>query len=479
MKSSGSPGEPGLSPLEKALRAFTRIKPEEGATSLILLASIFLILTAYYLIKPVREGWLSVSVIQGLTKLEVKAYSAFGQTLLLLLFVPLYARLASVLNRRALIVRVGCFFIVALFVFWLLQPGLMSESVPYAGVAFYLFVGIFSVALVAQFWAFASDLYGIERGRRLFPLVAVGASSGAVVGSWIGERLVRLDSLEAFDLILVSLVPLALALWLAVRADRRGAYGHPSQVTQNRWMEPAAPSNEGAFNLIARHNYLLATAIMMMVFNWVVASGDNVLFGLVQEVLEEDLATGGTVAGTPEFSRLLKDATTAFYGDLYFWINLIGLFLQAFIVSRLVELGGFRLLVMTTPLISLAAYVSMAIAPVLGIIKAMKIAENSSNYSIQNTARHMLWLPTTKAMLYQAKPAVDTFFVRVGDGLAAATVLVGTRLLDLTLLQFVYVNIALVVVWIGLSVYIGREHRRMRLAEQQRQDPQAAAAITR
>ena len=479
MKSSGSQGEPALSPLEKALRAFARVKPEEGATSLILLASIFLILTAYYLIKPVREGWLSVSVIQGLTKLEVKAYSAFGQTLLLLLFVPIYARLAAILNRRALILRVGCFFMVVLFVFWLLQPGFVTDRVPYVGVIFYLFVGIFSVALVAQFWAFASDLYGIERGRRLFPLVAVGASSGAVLGSWIGERLVRLEWLEAFDLILISLLPLAAALWLAGRADRRGAYGHPSLVTQNRWHEPAAPSNEGAFTLIARHRYLTATAVMIMIFSWVVASGDNVLFGLVQQMLEEDVVAGVAAAGTPEFSRLMKNATTAFYSDLYFWINLIGLFLQAFIVSRLVELGGFRLLVMTTPIISLAAYVSMAIAPVLGIVKAMKIAENSSNYSIQNTARHMLWLPTTKAMLYQAKPAVDTFFVRFGDGLAAATVMVGTRLFDLTLFQFVYINIVLIVIWIGLSAYIGREHRRMRLAEEQRQQMETVAAFTR
>ncbi len=478
MKSSSSENDPGLSPLERALRAFTRIKPEEGATSLMLLASIFLILTAYYLIKPVREGWLSVSVIQGLTKLEIKAYSAFGQTILLLLMVPIYARLAALINRRKLINRVGYFFIVVLLVFWLLQPGFITDRAPYAGVAFYLFVGIFSVGLVAQFWAFASDLYGIERGRRLFPLIAVGAASGAVVGSWIGERMVRLEWLEAFDLILVSLVPLAVALWLATRADRRGAYGHPSQTTQNRWHEPAAPVNEGAFSLILRHRYLMATAIMMLVFNWVVASGDNLLFGLVQKMLETDLTNGTVVPGTPEFSRLLKNATTAFYSDLYFWINLLGLFLQAFIVSRLVELGGFRLLVMTTPLVSLAAYVSMAVAPVLGIIKAVKIAENSSNYSIQNTARHILWLPTTKEMLYQAKPAVDTFFVRFGDGLAAATVLIGTRMLDLTLLQFVYINIGLIVIWLFLSFYIGREHRRMRLAQQQ-VEAEAAPAFSR
>ena len=78
-------------------------------------------------------------------------------------------------------------------------------------------------------------------------------------------------------------------------------------------------------------------------------------------------------------------------------------------------------------------------------------------------------------MLYQAKPAVDTFFVRFGDGLAAATVLIGTRLMDLTLLQFVYINIGLVVIWICLSVYIGREHRLMRLAQQQVQVEPAAA----
>ncbi len=478
MKSSSSENGPGLSPLERALRAFTRIKPEEGATSLMLLASIFLILTAYYLIKPVREGWLSVSVIQGLTKLEVKAYSAFGQTVLLLLMVPIYARLAALMNRRKLITRVGYFFIFMLLIFWLLQPGFITDRMPYAGVAFYLFVGIFSVGLVAQFWAFASDLYGLERGRRLFPLIAVGASSGAVVGSWIGERMVRLEWLEAFDLILLSLLPLAVALWLATRADRRGAYGHPSQATQNRWHEPAAPVNEGAFKLILTHRYLMATAMMMLVFNWVVASGDNLLFGLVQKMLETDLTNGTVVPGTPEFSRLLKNATTAFYSDLYFWINLLGLFLQAFIVSRLVEMGGFRLLVMTTPLISLAAYISMAVSPVLGLVKAVKIAENSSNYSIQNTARHMLWLPTTKAMLYQAKPAVDTFFVRFGDGLAAATVLVGSRILDLTLLEFVYINIGLVVIWLFLSAFIGREHRRMRLAQREIQ-AEAAPAFSR
>ncbi len=455
-----------LSPLERFLRAFVRIRPHEGITSVLLFASVFLILMSYYFIKPVREGWLSISVVKGLTKLEMKAYSAFGQTVVLMLVLPLYARLAAVLPRRTLITRVGLAFIVLLLCFWLVQPGLLSDEIPFSGVAFYLFVGIFSVALVAQFWAFAADVYGEERGRRLFPLVALGASSGAVVGSWLGERLVSSDSLQAFDLILMSILPLAIAIWLARWADRRGVSGAPSSSTVSRWQEPAAPENEGGYQLILKHRYLAATAALILLLNWVVASGDNVLFAIVQEMLEQDFGEQGVPAGSPEFARLIKDATTAFYGDLFFWINLIGLLMQAFLVSRLLRLGGFRLLVLTTPIISLVAYIFMAVAPILSIIKIMKVAENSSNYSINNTARQILWLPTTKDMLYQAKTTIDTMFVRLGDGLAALTVLLGTRLWALSLFGFVVINIGLVIAWLAVAIYIAKEHHRLRKAHE-------------
>lgn len=443
---------------ERFLRTFADVRPREGLTCIILVSNIFLILIAYYMIKPVREGWLAVSVIGNLSQLEVKSYSAFAQSLLLFAILPVYARLAAAWTRRALIVRVGVAFGTLLVLFWMTQPGMLIARVPYAGVAFYLFVGIFSVTLVAQFWAFTSDIYGPERGRRLFPLVAVGAALGAVVGSWIGESLVKLSLFEAFDLMLVALIPLGAALGLVAWTDRRGTYGSPSDWTTSRWNEPAAPNNEGPFALIFRHNYLTATALMILVFSWIVASGDNILFAIVQESLAEELAA---FRGDPAvFHQMLRDATTAFYGDLYFWVNLVGLILQAFIVSRILRFGGMQALLLTTPIISLAAYASMAFAPILGLIKVMKVAENSSAYSINNTARHMLWLPTTKAMLYQAKPTVDTLFVRLGDGLAALTILIGTRLVPLDNTAFLAINIVLVFVWIGLTLFLVREHRR-------------------
>ncbi|MDH4048365.1 MAG: hypothetical protein OEW68_08625 [Gammaproteobacteria bacterium] len=446
------------SSFERFLCMFADVQPREGITCLILIGNIFLILAAFYLVKPVREGWLAVTDIAGFTKLEIKAYSAFAQSIILFGILPIYARLAAKWTRRDLILRVGGTFAVILVAFWLTQPGLLLGNIPALGIFFYLFVGIFSVTLVAQFWAFSTDVYGSERGARLFPVVAIGAALGSTVGSWIGEKLVRHPSVEAFDLILFALIPLGLALLLATITDRRGTYGDPSTWTSVRWEQPAAPSDKGPFRMILQHRYLTATAAMIMVFTWVVTSGDNILFSIVQESFAKDFSE---FLGDPDaFDVAMKEATTAFYGDLYFWINLMTLLLQSFVVSRILSFGGMKALLYATPFISLAVYASMVFMPLLGLIKVMKVAENSSTYSIHNTARQMLWLPTTKAMLYQAKPTIDTLFVRLGDGMAALTILIGTRVFSLGNTGFVVINIFLVILWITISRYLQREHGR-------------------
>ena len=115
---------------------------------------------------------------------------------------------------------------------------------------------------------------------------------------------------------------------------------------------------------------------------------------------------------------------------------------------------------LATPLISLAAYATMALAPVLSVLKVMKVAENAANYSVNNTARHMLWLPTSKTMLYQAEPTVDTLFVRIGDGLAALTVLLGTHVWGLDVIEYFLINIVVAVAWLCTAAYLSVEHRR-------------------
>ena len=448
------------SPVERILGIFTEVRPGEGATGLFLMFNIFLVLAAYYLIKPVREGWLSVSDIKGLSKVEIKAYSSFAQSLLLLGIIPIYARLASLMSRRALLTAVTLFFSANLVLFWLLHPGLLSDRIPHVGIMFYLWAGVFSVTVVAQFWSFAADLYTDERGKRLFPLIAVGASSGAVFGSWLTGQFIKTALRDAFDLILLSIVPLMAALVLTWVADKRGAEGKPPPGRSVVSRGPAAPDPTGAFHFIFKTRYLLAVAFLALLINWVNTNGENILYGTVQQTLENECANKGLTEKT-EITRFLKKETTAFYGDFYFWVNLCGLLTQALLVSRLLKFGGFATILFLTPLISIFSYSVMLFFPVLLMIRVMKIAENATNYSVNNTARHVLWLPLPPSMIYKAKAAIDTLFMRVGDGMAALTVLIGVQIIHLSLKGFILLNVILVFAWGFIAFIIVRENKRL------------------
>ena len=162
-----------LSPLERFLRLFTEVRPGEGGTALLMFANVFLILCAYYFIKPLREGWIMVSEVSGLEQMEVKAYTNFGQILLLVLAIAWYSRLVNRWPRAKLITWATLFCMSNMLLFWFLQPDFFFGHLPVSGIAFYLWVGMFGVFVVAQFWAFAADVYSDEEGRRLIPMVAV------------------------------------------------------------------------------------------------------------------------------------------------------------------------------------------------------------------------------------------------------------------------------------------------------------------
>jgi AAA family ATP:ADP antiporter len=442
------------------LHIFTEVRAGEGGTGLILLCNIFLVLAAYYLIKPVREGWLAVSAIEGLSKIEIKAYSSFGHSLILIVLLPLYAWLASRVTRTVLITLSSLFFMTHLAGFWLLRPGFLFETTSNLGVGFYLWVGIFSVGVVAQFWSFAADLYTDERGKRLFPLIAVGASAGAATGSWITQRLIRTGTVDTFDLLLVAIIPMGLALVLTWLADRRGAEVGRDRGRGQSGRRPAAPDPTGAFSLVFKNKYVLAAACLGLLINWVNTNGENILYGFVQEAIQSQVRVAG-LTDSEAIAQFVKAGTTAFYGNLYLWVNVFGLLLQALVVSRLLKYGGFATVLLLTPLISLVSYSLMAIFPALAVIRWMKIAENSTNYSVNNTARHVLWLPTSPTVTYKGKAVADTFFVRTGDGLAALTVLLGTRALQVSLNYFLVFNVALAITWICVATLVVRENRRL------------------
>ena len=444
-------------PLYWVLRVFTDVREGEAASALLMSLNVFLILCAYYFIKPLREGWIAVSDIGGLEKMEVKAYSSFGQSLLLLPVVWWYGRLSARWDRSRLITRATLFCMSNMLVFWFLQPDLFLENLPYTGILFYLWVGMFGVFVVAQFFAFAADLYSEERGERLLPLIALGATAGAAFGSTITVWLVDTVGLGSNWLLLIAMLPLTVSIGLTRIVDRRE---RAPDVPGAEPRPPRRDSGRSAISLVLSSRFLVAVGVVTLLLSWVNTNGENLLFRVVQEFLARDAADRGIV-GAESVLVFTRDGTTTFYGDFYTWVNVVALVLQAFVASRILKYGGFGPLLLTMPVIALLSYSAMALVPVLAIVKAMKIAENSTDYSINNTARHVLWLPVSAEMKYKGKTTIDTFFVRAGDGLAALTVLVGVQMLALPTASFFVINVGLVLIWLALALVLVREYRRL------------------
>src|SRR4051812_12138132 len=167
--------------LDRVLSLFTDVRTGEGAIAVLMLLNIFLLLVCYSVIKTVREPLI---LLGG--GAEVRSYAAAAQALLLIGFVPAYSWLAARIDRARLLSAVTLLFIVCIELF----ASAVAARAPFVGVAFFVWVGIFNISLIAQFWSFANDIYK-ESGSRLFPIIVIGMTGGAPVGSFLAGRLFR------------------------------------------------------------------------------------------------------------------------------------------------------------------------------------------------------------------------------------------------------------------------------------------------
>src|SRR5262249_51431840 len=252
---------------------------------------------------------------------------------------------------------------------------------------------------------------------------------------------------------LFSAVGLSACVLLTLWVDRR----ERSRATAKQAEAPIA--RKGGFQLVLSNRYLLLIALYVVVLNLVNTVGEFILGKLVVEH-----AAGMVADGT---ARGLSQGTIIgqFYGDFFAWVNLLGFLFQLLLVSRIFKYIGVRGALFILPLIATFSYGMLALLPILAIVRVSKILENSTDYSIQNTARHALFLPTSREAKYNAQQAIDSFFWRTGDMLQAVVVYIGAEQLAFGIRSFAAVNLVMVMVWLGLVAAIGLEYKKLTAAE--------------
>ena len=413
------------------------VRPQERRALGWSLLYVFAILSAYYVLRPVRD---EMGVHAGVENLPW----LFSGTLLgMIALNPLFALLVKRLPRVRFVAAAYRFFAVNLVVFAALFAAATPEQNLWLGRAFFIWLSVFNLFVVSVFWALMVDVFDSEQGKRLFGFLAAGATLGAIAGSTLTATLVR--ELGATTLFFASIVLLEVAVF-AVRRLSHVADTLKERPAQEVAAEEA-PIGGGVLAGIShtlRSPYLLNVCLFML------------LFTVLSTFLYFQQATIARDYFADRASR------TAFFAQVDLAVNVLTLAVQLLLTARLLKTLGVALTLGILPLLSVLGFVALAAAPVIAVLVAFQVLRRAANFALARPARELLYTVLSREDKYKAKTFIDTVVYRAGDQVGSWSYLLLSTL-GLGIAGVALVAVPLSALWLANSLWLGR--RQARLAE--------------
>jgi len=410
-------------------KRLVQIRAGEGRKVLWTFLYFFLVITAYYVIKPVSRSLVLGDLGSRLVPL-VDLISA----LLMGPMVALFARLVDRVEKRRLVSFTLLAVAANLLAFW----KLLSWPTKWMAAAFYVWVAIFSVLVVTLFWLVANDLYHLREAKRLFGFIGSGGILGGVAGSSIAATGAHWFGTE--QLLLWS-VAILLVCWLVVQRLWRYA---PTSLQTEGTTKPERQSNPlnlgGIARLVFSSRYLV------------------LLVGLVG--IAKIISTFIYYQFNPFIEQMFpdQDAKTAFTGLFFGWVNIASFLIQFFLTSWMLRRLGLAFALLALPIGLLGGSIALLAMPMFWIAATTELFDASMNYSLQQTTKEVLYLPIERSVRYKVKPFIDMVVFRFGKGIAAVIGIVLLNVLHLEARVFGYLTIPLVVAWIILAMQIRHDY---------------------
>jgi len=422
--------------IERSLSRAVDVRPAEVRGLLAAFAYHFLLFTAYYILRPLRD---SMGVTSGVENLD----DLFGYTLLgMLVAVPLFGWISGRFRRAVFLPWTYLFFIAQLVVFWALFTARDDDRTP--AMVFFVWVSVFNLFVVSVFWSFMADLFDKEQGKRLFAVITSGASVGAMTGSAITAFLAK--AVGDVNLLLVSAALLAstlllmryLLVWCASREDG-GARVEERPIGGNPF---------AGLKLVFTSKYLSGIAA----FVFLMAAVNTFLY------LQQ--------AGLLSIHYPDPSARTAFLGGIELTMSVLTLLLQLFAVGRLTQRAGVARMIVLVPLFVVAGFLLIAASPTLTTLVGVFIARRVGQYAIVRPCREMLYTTVARESKYKAKNVNDTLVYRTSDFAVAKAHDAIVSAYSASLAGIAVVGAGVAAAWAVTAFLLGRAHERMAEAGQ-------------
>jgi AAA family ATP:ADP antiporter len=421
--------------LRNIFSAATKIEPHEQKATLLSFVFVFVLMAAYFILRPVRNAMASDWTDAELSQLWTATF-VFS-----LIAVSVYGGIIPRVKFRWLVPGVYVFFALSFLAFYFgatagdTRPPLINE-------AFYVWVSVFSLFHVSVFWSFMSDIYSRDQAPRLFAFIAAGSSIGAIVGPAITA--VFADTLGTYNLMLMAavllLVPMPIIGTLSRlkvtelgNAEVQADLGKHVEIGKNPF---------AGFTLFFSNSMLFGIGLFIFLY---VSMGTFVYFGLKNLMDTYDEATREQIWA-------LIDLT----------VNSLAILTALFVTSRLATRFGLSKTLALVPAGLVVGFLIVAVAPILSVVVALEIARRAGNYAITRPGREMLFTIVNREMRFKAKPVIDIVVYRGGDALWAWLFTLLTTVVGLGMTGVALVGAGIAIAWAFVGNRLGRTYDRSR-----------------
>jgi AAA family ATP:ADP antiporter len=353
---------------------------------------------------------------------------------------PVYGWLTSRLPRTVFLPWVYLFFVANIVGFWVWFNA--QEDHTWIARAYFIWVSVFNLFVVAVFWSLMADVFTREQAGRMFGFIAAGSSTGGLLGPFLAGRLAV--PLGTINLLLLSAALLGFAL-VFMRLVTGWHRAHGEQSTgggSGKAEESLGGSAWAGFGMVLRSPYLLGIALFVLLLTWV-----STFLYLEQQAWVAKVFTS-------------RDERTQFFSNIDFMVQALSLFAQLFIYGRLFKWIGFRAMIVTVPLLMTLGYGLYAAVPTFAVVVGVMVVRRIGEYAIARPCRDTLYTSVTREEKYKAKSLIDTFIYRGGDATSGSLYQGLTAGLGFGAAGVGVVGAIVSAMWLAVSWSLGRAHEQ-------------------
>jgi ATP:ADP antiporter, AAA family len=405
----------------------------------------FLILAGYYITKPIRDSI-------GASNMEALPWMFTATLVAMLVANAAFAATVARMSRRKFIPLAYGFFIFVFALFFIAMRSRPAAEQVWIGRGFFVWVSVFNLFNTAVFWAFMTDLFTVEQGKRLYGFIAVGGTLGAILGAYITRNYVR--EIGPANLLVIAAAMFAVAGFLVRFFPRGFAEQDKAAATPEG---PIGGSVWSGITHICQSPYLMGLAASILLYT------TTSTWAYFQQ---SELAGGVLKTST---------ARTEFFGSLEIWVNSITVLIQIFLTGRLLKWFGVAFTLVSLPFLSMVGFAAMGVAASLAMLAVFQVARRAAAYALMRPSREILFTVLKREDKYKVKSVTDTLGYRTGDQLGAWSYH-GLQGLGLDLNAISWIAVPVTAGWCGLSIWLARKQRQ--LAEAQRQETVEPALTT-